>query len=108
MLSKSSTCLTSNNPFNPRIQTRSHAENVAESAARAAAPVSLPNFIGGGAGLVDQEEKDLDRAIEILKGYLTEDRMARMQGVLDQRTGSAAIVFENPANPNNVGVSSLT
>lgn len=85
-------------------QTRTHAENMSEAAARAIAPATLPNLIGGGAGLAGQTSTDLDRAIGILKGYLTEERMTRMQDVLDQRTGSTTMVFENPANPNNVSL----
>lgn len=85
-------------------QTRTHAENMSEAAARASAPATLPNLIGGGAGLAGQTSTDLDRAIGILKGYLTEERMTRMQDVLDQRTGSSTMVFENPANPNNVSL----
>lgn len=84
------------------LQTRTHAENEAEAAARANDPVTLPALMGGGAGLAYQSDTDIARAIDILKGYLTEDRLARMQDVLDQRTRSASVVFENPANPNNV------
>lgn len=78
---------------------------MAEAAARATAPASVSKMIGDGGELAGQTAKDLDRAIDLLKGYLTEDRLDRMQEVLDQRTGSAAIVFENPANPNNVSLS---
>lgn len=77
---------------------------MAEAAARAAAPASVSKMIGVGGELAGQTAKDLDRAIDLLKGYLTEDRLARMQDVLEQRTGSATIVFENPANPNNVSL----
>lgn len=92
--------------YNP--QTRTHAENLAEAAARATTPASVSKMIGVGGELAGQTAKDLDRAINLLKGYLTEDRLARMQDVLDQRTGSATIVFENPANPNNVSLSPLS
>lgn len=78
---------------------------MAEAAARATAPASVSKMIGAGGELAGQTAEDLDRAIDLLKGYLTEDRLARMQGVLEQRTGSATIVFENPANPNNVSPS---
>eukprot|EP00904_Undaria_pinnatifida_P002554 jgi/Undpi1/1229/HiC_scaffold_108.g14143.m1 len=83
-------------------KTRTHAENMAEEAARAAAPASVSKMIGVGGELAGQTAEDLDRAIDLLKEYLTEDRLERMQEVLDQRTGSATVVFENPANPNNV------
>lgn len=82
-------------------QTRTHSENMAEAAARAVGPANVSTLIGTGA-LVDQTASDLDRAADLLKGFLSEDRMSRMQDVLDQRTRSATLVFENPANPNNV------
>ena len=78
---------------------------MAEEAARAAAPASVSKMIGVGGELAGQTAEDLDRAIDLLKEYLTEDRLERMQEVLDQRTGSATVVFENPANPNNVSLS---
>lgn len=68
----------------------------------------LPSIIGGGADLLAKAmgdkttSADLERAIGILKGYITDDRVAKMQEVLAQRTSSAAVVFENPSNPNNV------
>lgn len=74
---------------------------MAEAAARAVGPANVSTLIGTGA-LVDQTASDLERAAELLKGFLSEDRMSRMQDVLDQRTRSATLVFENPANPNNV------
>ncbi|CBJ25679.1 conserved unknown protein [Ectocarpus siliculosus] len=82
-------------------KTRTHSENVAEAAARAAGPAKVSTFIGTRA-LVDQTASDLERAVDLLKGYLSEDRLSRMEDVLDQRTRSATLVFENPANPNNV------
>lgn len=88
-------------------QTRTHAENMAEAVARASEPASVPALIGGGAGLAGQTSADLDRAIGVLEGFLTDERMARMQDVLDQRTGSSTMVFENPANPNNVSLLGL-
>ena len=75
---------------------------MAEAEARATEPASLPALVGGGAGLTEQTEAELDRAIRVLRVYLTEDRISRMKDVLDQRTKSATIVFENPCNPNNV------
>lgn len=78
---------------------------MAEAAARKAAPASVAKMLGVGGKLAGQTAKDLDRAIDLLKGYVTEDRLARMQDVLDQRTGSSTILFENPANPNNVSLS---
>ncbi|CAM9161807.1 unnamed protein product [Hapterophycus canaliculatus] len=83
-------------------KTRTHSENMAEAAARAAGPASVSQALVGKGALVDQPASDLERAVDILQGYLSEERMSRMQGVLDQRTRSAALVFENPANPNNV------
>lgn len=80
---------------------------MAEEAARATAPASVSKMIGVGGELAGKTAEDLDRAIDLLKGYLTEDRLTRMQDVLDQRTGSATIVFENPANPNNVSLSRI-
>lgn len=88
-------------------QTRTHGENMAEAAARVVGPASVSDLIGTGA-LVDQTASDLDRAVDLLKGYLSEDRMSRMQDVLDQRTRSATLVFENPANPNNVRADDAT
>eukprot|EP00752_Nemacystus_decipiens_P016388 g14650.t1 len=82
-------------------KTRTHEENMAEAAAREAGPASVSTLMGK-RGLVDQPTSDLDRAINLLKGYLSEDRLSRMQDVLDERTRSATLVFENPANPNNV------
>lgn len=84
------------------VQTGTHAEHVAEAAARASEPARLPALMGAGTGLVDQTKAELDRAIEVLSCYLTDERISRMQNVLDQRTRSARVVFENPANPNNV------
>lgn len=86
------------------IQTGTNAEHVAEASARASEPARLPALMGGGAGLVDQTKAEIDRAIEVLGCYITEERISRMQNVLDQRTRSARVVFENPANPNNVSV----
>lgn len=83
------------------LQTRTHGENMAEAAAREVGPASVSTLIGTG-GLVDQPASDLERAINLLEGYLSEDRLSRMQDVLDERTRSATLVFENPANPNNV------
>lgn len=83
------------------LQTRTHGENMAEAAAREVGPAKVSTLIGTG-GLVDHTASDLDRAISLLKGYLSEDRLSRMQDVLDERTRSATLVFENPANPNNV------
>lgn len=83
-------------------QTRTHSENMAEAAAREAGPASVSQALVGKGALVDQPTSDLERAVDILKGYLSEERVSRMQDVLDQRTRSAALVFENPANPNNV------
>lgn len=83
------------------LQTRTHGENMAEAAAREVGPARL-STLKGTEGLVDQAASDLDRAVNLLKGYLSEDRLSRMQDVLDERTRSATLVFENPANPNNV------
>ncbi|CAM9147455.1 unnamed protein product [Ascophyllum nodosum] len=83
-------------------KTGTHAEHMAEAEARATELASLPALVGGGAGLTEQTEAELDRAIRVLRVYLTEDRISRMKDVLDQRTKSATIVFENPCNPNNV------
>lgn len=83
------------------LQTRTHGENMAEAAAREVGPASVSSLIGTG-GMVDQTASDLDRAVRLLEGYLSEDRLSRMQDVLDERTRSARLVFENPANPNNV------
>lgn len=71
-------------------------------------PVRLPSVMGGGTELLNEvlgaktTSTDLEQAIDILKSYLTEDRTAKMAEVLAQRTGSTAVVFENPSNPNNV------
>lgn len=75
---------------------------MAEAAAREVGPTSVSQQLIGSGGLVDQPASDLDRAIDLLKGFLSEDRLSRMQDVLDERTRSATLVFENPANPNNV------
>lgn len=75
---------------------------MAEAAAREVGPASVSTLMGTGGALVDQTAPDLDRAVNLLKGYLSEDRLSRMQDVLDERTRSATLVFENPANPNNV------
>lgn len=80
----------------------SHEELSGEQAARVEIPPPLPKLMGGGAALGKQTMEELDRAIAILGGYLTEDRITRMQQVLDQRTSSTVLVFENPSNPNNV------
>ncbi|CAM9475453.1 unnamed protein product [Pylaiella littoralis] len=82
-------------------KTRTHSENMAEAAAREVGAANVSTLKGTGA-LVDQSSSDLDRAVDLLKGYMSGDRMSRMQDVLDQRTRSATMVFENPANPNNV------
>ncbi|CAN0079552.1 unnamed protein product, partial [Ectocarpus fasciculatus] len=81
-------------------KTRTHGENMAEAAARAAGPAKVSTI--GTRALVDQTAPDLERAVDLLKGYLSEDRLSRMEDVLDQRTRSTTLVFENPANPNNV------
>lgn len=73
-----------------------------EQGARAEAPTPLPSLMGGGAALGSQTVEELDRAIQILETYLTEDRITRMHRVLEQRTSSTRILFENPSNPNNV------
>lgn len=96
-----STCCASRTRLGTHAQTRTHSENMAEAAARAAGPAKVSTFIGTRA-LVDQTAPDLERAVDLLKGYLSEDRLSRMEDVLDQRTRSATLVFENPANPNNV------
>lgn len=98
-----STCvsLIQSNPRGCKLQTRTHGENMAEAAAREAGPASVSKLIGTGP-LVDQPTCDFGRAVDLLKGYLSEDRLSRMQDVLDERTRSTTLVFENPANPNNV------
>ncbi|CAM9244180.1 unnamed protein product [Choristocarpus tenellus] len=77
------------------------AEIVAEEAAREGESVTLPKKIGAGVGL-DVDGAELDRAIEILETFISKDRVERMQRVLDQRTISTTVMFENPSNPNNV------
>lgn len=93
----------SHDPPLATFQTGTHKENMAEAAAREVVPASVSELIGTGGALVDQTaSSELDRAVGLLQGFLSEDRMARMQDVLDERTRSATLVFENPANPNNV------
>lgn len=80
----------------------SHEELAGEEAARAEIPMVMPKLMGPGAALVHQTTEELNRTIEILRRYLTEDRITRMKDVLDQRTSSTRLLFENPSNPNNV------
>lgn len=89
--------------LSPFIQTGTHQENMAEAGAREAPPASVSKLIGTGP-LVGQttSEVELERAVSLLQGFLSEERMSRMQDVLDERTRSTTLVFENPANPNNV------
>ncbi len=91
-------------PLSPFIQTGTHKENMAEAGAREAAPASVSKLIGTGPTLVgpSASELELDRAVSLLERFLSEERMSRMQDVLDERTRSVTLVFENPANPNNV------
>lgn len=42
------------------------------------------------------------RATAALRAYLTDERIARLESVLDKRTDACRLLFENPANPSNV------
>jgi len=44
----------------------------------------------------------VQKAIDVLKPYVTEARFARIESVLKQRTRRTRFLFENPANPSNV------
>lgn len=74
---------------------------MAEAASRISTP-QIPKLMGADVGVDIESKEDLEKAIGILAGFLTKDRLSRMQHVLDQRTASATVVFENPSNPNNV------
>jgi tRNA G18 (ribose-2'-O)-methylase SpoU len=46
-------------------------------------------------------DDEIERGIKVLETYVTDDRKAKMDRVLSQRTSAARIVFENPSNANN-------
>jgi tRNA (guanosine-2'-O-)-methyltransferase len=46
-------------------------------------------------------DEQVSAGVDILSGYVREERLAKMNRVMGQRTDKYRIVFENPINPNN-------
>lgn len=47
------------------------------------------------------DDEEIERGIVTLEEYVTEERKAKFEKILGQRTKAARVVFENPANANN-------
>lgn len=76
---------------------------------------SVEGGVSGSSGYSDREgdnddgdsswlvkDEDVQGAIDALSKYVTPTRIDKFQAVLSNRTQHATLVFENPANPNNV------
>lgn len=46
-------------------------------------------------------DEQVAAGVEMLSGYVREERLAKMNRVMEQRTDKYRLVFENPINPNN-------
>jgi len=46
--------------------------------------------------------EEIETAVEVLRGYCSDERLQRLEGVLGARTENVRMVYENPANANNV------
>ena len=46
-------------------------------------------------------DDDVNTSVNVLKGYVHDKRIAKMEKILAKRTDNIRMVFENPSNPNN-------